>query len=226
MKLNLAECFFDKAEQQPERPLIMGPGEEDEISYGELSQEVRSLASRLQDAGVERGDNIGLHYRSGREYIVFVYALWACGACVTPLPLELTAPETRQIFQHIAMDGVIAGAKFLAQIGAPIQPASSALARQAAFAKVDAPIAAPPELAAVNAAFIRFTSGTTGDAKGVVLSHESILERIQAANRVLEIGKHDRILWLLSMDYHFAVSIVALPNVRCWHHLAEKTASG
>jgi long-subunit acyl-CoA synthetase (AMP-forming) len=43
----------------------------------------------------------------------------------------------------------------------------------------------PPTLAKLNPAFIRFTSGTTGDAKGVVLSHETIFERIQAANQGL-----------------------------------------
>jgi long-chain acyl-CoA synthetase len=60
----------------------------------------------------------------------------------------------------------------------------------------------------VNAAFIRFTSGTTGTSKGVVLSHETIHERISAANDVLHIGPEDRVVWLLSMSYHFAVSIV------------------
>jgi long-chain acyl-CoA synthetase len=61
----------------------------------------------------------------------------------------------------------------------------------------------------VNAAFIRFTSGTTGQSKGVVLSHETIAERIHAANDVLRIGPDDRVIWLLSMSYHFTVSIVA-----------------
>src|SRR5207244_3273993 len=56
---------------------------------------------------------------------------------------------------------------------------------------------------------IRFTSGTTGSAKGVVLSHETIRDRIDAANEVLDIGPDDRVIWLLSMSYHFAVSIVA-----------------
>jgi long-chain acyl-CoA synthetase len=43
----------------------------------------------------------------------------------------------------------------------------------------------------------------------VILSHETINERIRAANEVLSIGPPDRIVWVLSMSYHFAVSIVA-----------------
>jgi long-chain acyl-CoA synthetase len=42
-----------------------------------------------------------------------------------------------------------------------------------------------------------------------VLSHETIHDRIHAENEVLKIGSQDRVLWLLLMDYHFAVSIVS-----------------
>jgi long-chain acyl-CoA synthetase len=67
----------------------------------------------------------------------------------------------------------------------------------------------PPGFRELNAAFIRFTSGTTGASKGVVLSHETIAERIAAANAALGLGPADRVLWVLSMSYHFTVSIVA-----------------
>src|SRR5207302_243155 len=45
-------------------------------------------------------------------------------------------------------------------------------------------------------------------AKGVVLSHETIYDRICAANEALRLGPGDRVVWLLSMAYHFTVSIV------------------
>ena len=67
----------------------------------------------------------------------------------------------------------------------------------------------PAALRSINCAFIRFTSGTTAKSKGVILSHETIDERIRAANQVLRVGPADRIVWVLSMSYHFAVSIVA-----------------
>jgi long-chain acyl-CoA synthetase len=42
----------------------------------------------------------------------------------------------------------------------------------------------------------------------VVLSHRSLVERVEAANRGLAIGPADRVLWVLPMAHHFAVSIV------------------
>jgi acyl-CoA synthetase (AMP-forming)/AMP-acid ligase II len=64
------------------------------------------------------------------------------------------------------------------------------------------------EFAALNPAFVRFSSGTTGASKGVILSHESLLERVRSANRRLKITRNDRVLWTLPMAHHFAVSIM------------------
>jgi long-chain acyl-CoA synthetase len=61
---------------------------------------------------------------------------------------------------------------------------------------------------ALHAAFIRFSSGTTGESKGVVLSHESIAARTAAANAGLGVTSDDVILWVLGMSHHFVVSIL------------------
>ena len=162
MKLNLAECFFQKAAQQPHHPLILGPGTEDKISYVEFREEIRALAKQLRDAGVNKSSNIGLHYQSGRDYVAFVYAIWACGACVTPLPRELTAPEKQQIFQFIHIDAVISSTDLLEQISPSLQPARLSINPSAVFASVDASGAAPVQLAEVNAAFYPLYLGHNG----------------------------------------------------------------
>lgn len=209
MNVNLAECFFQIAQRQPNHPLILGQDLDDVTSYGDFQAEIERISARLRQAAIKPKDNIGLHYPSGRDYIALVYAVWSCGACVTPLPLSLTAHEKQEIFRYIKLDAIISGTQLLEPLRECIAQDILPLNDQTVFARVVSSCASPPQLADVNAAFIRFTSGTTGEAKGVVLSHESIQKRIQAANKVLEIDPKDRILWLLSMDYHFAVSIVA-----------------
>ncbi len=209
MKRNLAHHFFEQAQEQPHHPLILGPEADGRTSYAEFRTEVEAVAKTLKEAGVKSGDNVGLLYPSGHDYIAFVYAVWTCGACATPLPVELTVSEKQQIFQCIHMDGVISSTRFFDQIADSVEPVTLPVTPQAVYARVTPTFEAPHQLGEVNPAFIRFTSGTTGDAKGVVLSHESVYERIYAANQALQINPDDRILWLLSMDYHFTVSIVA-----------------
>jgi long-chain acyl-CoA synthetase len=67
----------------------------------------------------------------------------------------------------------------------------------------------PAGLCDLEPAFIRFTSGTTARSKGVVLSHAATLARVEAADAVLKLTPDDRILWVLPLAYHFAVTIVA-----------------
>jgi acyl-coenzyme A synthetase/AMP-(fatty) acid ligase len=77
------------------------------------------------------------------------------------------------------------------------------------FAWRDRDAPAPPELPALDPAFIRFSSGTTARSKGVVLSHEATAARVEAADRVIQLTPDDRIVWVLPLAYHFAVTIVA-----------------
>ncbi len=207
MSFNLAKIFFQQAATQPDHPAILGPHEDTSITYGAFQRDIQRLVEQLHQAGIRKGMNIGLHYPSGQAYIAFTYALWACDACVTPIPMELANEEKQQILHHIAIDAVISMVQ-LSDVLTPIGE-TIVLTEQACLLKVKALCEPPPALVGLNPAFIRFTSGTTGDAKGVVLSHETIFERIQAANQGLHIGPDDRIVWLLSMAYHFAVSIVA-----------------
>lgn len=206
---NLAELFFQQAAQRPDHPLILGPRDDARIDYGEFAQSVRQLAEGLRAQGIKAGMNIGLHIPSGAEYIRYTYAIWACRACVTPIPVELAGEEKRRIFEYIQIDALISSHRPLSAIAPAPKAEPTPLNAGVQLAFLDGQRPPPPELAALDPAFIRFTSGTTGDAKGVVLSHKTILERIQAANQGLRIGPQDRVLWLLSMAYHFAVSIVA-----------------
>ncbi len=208
MTLNLAGIFFKQAALTPEHPAILGPHDHSSVSYGALREEIQTLAKQLLAAGIHPGMNIGLHYPGGQAYIAFTYAVWACGACVTPIPMELASEEKQLIFRHIAIDAVISTANCTLFAAFTVGEAT-ALTEQARLLNLKALRTPPIELAGLNPAFIRFTSGTTGEAKGVILSHDSIFARIQAANQGLQIDSNDRIVWLLSMAYHFAVSIVA-----------------
>ena len=59
-----------------------------------------------------------------------------------------------------------------------------------------------------DAAFIRFTSGTTGTSKGVVLSHRTVVDRVEAANKGLGLTEQDAVVWVMPIAYHFVVSIM------------------
>jgi long-chain acyl-CoA synthetase len=200
-------AFRERVAVQSDAPAILTKREI--LSYAQLDQRIEEIAGRLTAMGLKRGKTVGLHLGSGTDYIVHCYAAWRIGSTVVPIALELSESEKEEIVRTIAMDAVISAPGARApgdsiRAGEVVQLSSGSVAFL-----VNSRESHPPELDAVNAAFIRFTSGTTGRSKGVVLSHETVMERIVAANEVLQIGPEDRVMWLLSMSYHFTVSITA-----------------
>lgn len=209
MAMNLDTLFRDTARRQAEKPAIMGPNPAEGLSYRGLDESIGAAADALRQVGVRPGTCVGLHLPSGANYIIFTYAVWRCGGCVVPIPVELAIPEKQEICHTIAVDLVISEGR-TASFLEPFRTDDAAdLFSHVRAVPVVGSREHPAGFGAINSAFIRFTSGTTAASKGVVLSHETIHERIQAANEVLQIGPGDRVLWVLSMAYHFAVSIVS-----------------
>jgi long-chain acyl-CoA synthetase len=224
--MNLAEELFKTIPTHRSRPAILGPGDEI-VSYEDLGREIDRAALGLEKAGVRPGQVIGLHLPSGRDYIVFTYALWRIGAAVAPVPTELAEAEKEAVAHEIAIQGLIARRRVDRRLFASIATRrAKKISSTVCFKPLRAVREIPPGLAGLDPAFVRFTSGTTGLAKGVVLSHQSVWERIHAANDTLGIDEEDRVVWLLSMAYHFTVSIVSYLQagagvILCTDHLGS-----
>jgi long-chain acyl-CoA synthetase len=206
--MNLYDVFAATVCCQPTHLAIVGPGDGDSLTYSELHDAVCLAAAALQRAGVHQGDCVGLHCPSGANYIILTYAVWKCGGCVVPIPTELADAEKREICREIALSCLISEKRTVNFAEGFLDGSGVAFGSIAEAMPMSPACEQPRGFQDINAAFIRFTSGTTGVSKGVVLSHETIYERISAANEVLHIGPEDRVVWLLSMSYHFAVSIV------------------
>jgi long-chain acyl-CoA synthetase len=229
--MNLDDLFRESVRRQPDHAAVCGPKSDDRWSYRDLDRAIDAAAGRLQAAGVRPGHCVGLHVPSGVSYIVCTYAAWRCGACVVPMPTELTSVEKADIAARIALDALITdrrqGAAGRTQ-GLPIPAASGAapVAPDIDAVLVHAGRDHPAGFRDIDSAFIRFTSGTTGASKGVVLSHTTIAERVRAANDVLSVGPGDRVVWVLSMAYHFAVTIVGYLSVGATIVLPSNTFAG
>jgi long-chain acyl-CoA synthetase len=187
------------------------------LSYQELFTRCDSIAESLRAVLIPapgRTDRlrIGVHYPSCIDYVPLALATLAAGGCFVPIPDELADEEKRELLNRTALDAVLVIESSASWVPADAQRLGaldigdqSVLIMRVTSAAPAFPTAA---FEALNPAFIRFSSGTTGKSKGVLLSHESLLQRITAANEGLRIAPGDRILWVLPMAHHFAVSIV------------------
>jgi long-chain acyl-CoA synthetase len=192
------------------------------VTYGDLTRLVAAAAKQLRASGVVARTGgvprIGIAAPNGVPHVVLALAVLEAGGCVVPVASELAAPEQRTLLAALRPRAVLladdARGHFGGLAGWPEVAALDVVGtRVRALAAGEGASGEPASfdeelLEALDPAFIRFSSGTTGASKGVILSHATLRERVAAANRGLGIGEDDRVLWLMPMAHHFAASIV------------------
>src|SRR5437870_10781064 len=215
--MNLVELLYGSAERHSPRRALTDVRSGRSLSYGQLAREAQRLGAFLKTHGVEPGQRIGLLAPNDLAYVPAAFGLLAPGACLVPLASNLPPTETAEIVLDVQLNGCLAWPKADVLAGARSADVQGGECDGFRFQWLDREAEAPAEFYSLNPAFIRFTSGTTARSKGVVLSHEATAARVEAADRVLAFSEEDRILWVLPLAYHFAVTIVAY--VRAGSHI-------
>jgi amino acid adenylation domain-containing protein len=163
------------------------------LRYAELEREANRLAQALRQIGVQPGDRVGLYLDKSVSAIVGIYGILKADAAYVPLDPFAPAPRLAYIARncdlHCLVTAVDRSAKWseLLAAGAPLQsvvvmdaddpidtpPGLRGLGRHA-LARM--PEAAPPSRGVdQDLAYILYTSGSTGQPKGVMLSHLNAL---------------------------------------------------
>ncbi|MEM7167662.1 MAG: class I adenylate-forming enzyme family protein [Planctomycetota bacterium] len=207
--MNLFQLLVSSADKHGERPAATDVAAGTTITYIQLHNEAVAIAQSLRSAGVSRGDRVGLLAPNGIPYLPAAFGILAADACMVPVPWNATAHEKRKILEEIDVNGYLVAPDSDHTLGGDKQ-ATLETGCCAGFDYIHLSDAQPPVgFHDVNPAFVRFTSGTTGASKGVVLSHEATAARVEASDAVLEFTAEDRVVWVLPLAYHFAVTIVA-----------------
>lgn len=177
------------------------------LTYGDLYQHTERLRTFLGNSGVIPGTGIALIANNSRYFIIGLYSGIGCGSVVMPLANYQRPEELRKALEEARIHFVLTDNSEIAALGHNTVTiglfAQPVYLSETGFSKLEKTV---PFIS--GAAVMRFTSGTTGNAKCVILSHKTILERIEAANEGLQLSSSDRVVWVLPMSYHFIVSIM------------------
>ncbi|MFG6493332.1 Pls/PosA family non-ribosomal peptide synthetase [Microbacterium sp. P03] len=177
------------------------------LSYAELVTQVWRTAARLHEAGVQRGDRVGVRMPSGgRELYLSILGIMAAGAAYVPVDADDPQERADLVFGEAHVAGVIVGGG--SYVPSAAEPAS---ARHGELFEGDAPhpssssvlIVPPPTVD--DDAWIIFTSGSTGVPKGVAVSHRSAAAFVDAEAQLFlqgaPLGPGDRVLAGLSVAF-------------------------
>lgn len=169
--VTLTEMFAAAVHRHAERPAVSD--DERSLTYLQLAARARALAARLSELGIGVEDRVAIHMPRGVDAVVAVLGTLMAGAAY--LPVDIRYPDERRDF--MITDGDVRAiivppgwAERVAGLGIPVVEWRSEPAPE------PDPAAVPVGPAgAANAACVLYTSGSTGQPKGIVLEHRNLL---------------------------------------------------
>ena len=213
--MRLETVLAAHAERYPQKTAIICDGVQ--VSYGELQHLIRDTANGLFESGLGKGDRIVLYLPNGLELVQLLYAAYTLGAIAVPVTTRLTIREVSEFCQDCDAKmlafhkdqgpGLADLLKQRSDMTAVVVGGNSPGA--ISFAKLPRPVSNVLPLVPCDQVecMINYTSGTTGQPKGVIVTHANIL---------IQNGFINGIEWRLSNEDIF---LVATP-------LAHRTGMG
>jgi len=206
--LTLIDVLKFHVAQHPERPhvrLLAGEDEETVVTYEALWESSRSVAAGLRDRGLEPGRGVAIMLPTGTGFFEAYFGTLLAGG----VPVPIYPPFRRSaIGEHLHRQaGILSNAQvpvLIAQeetraFGRLIHAQVETLRHLVTVEdlKTSAGEAGWPLVQPGSSALVQYTSGSTGDPKGVVLSHANILANIRAIGQALKVTSEDVVVsWL------------------------------
>jgi len=174
------------------------------ITYGDLWESAQQVATGLQHHGLAPGDKVALMLPTGFDYLFTFFGILLAGG--VPVPIYPPA-RMSQIEEHLRRhSGIVQNSMARLLVTVPQAKHVGQLLKSAApvlqhvLAATDLAVGGKPQrpvLGPQDTAFLQYTSGSTGNPKGVVLTHANLLANIRTMGSVTNASANDVfVTWL------------------------------
>ncbi|MEP7010534.1 MAG: amino acid adenylation domain-containing protein [Acidobacteriota bacterium] len=216
----LQQLFEERAASQPTATAVVFADRD--LTYGGLEDQANRIARHLRSCGVQQGSLVAVYMERALEMIPALLGILKAGGAYVPLETSYPPARVEWILSTFDIGFMITQSALLPGVGAlslealhdvlclDPEGASAAMPQEYGF-RVTADLSAlsPTRIeggaGAEDTAYIIFTSGSTGTPKGVWVRHRSVINLIDWVNREMNVGPHDRLLFLTSLCFDLSV---------------------
>lgn len=214
MGINVGHILRQPALRTPERVALVsrGAGEREHFDYGQLDEMARRVAGGLRARGLGAGARVALFAGNGAPFVAAWFGVLYAGCTVVPLPILSAPPEVAFRLEHAGCGALLVdqprrelGAAALERsTGAtPLIDVEELLGHDAADT--------PEDRSPSDAAMLLYTSGTTGSAKGAIITHASLATHTAAlVHHTLRFDENERVLGVLPLTHSYGIRMVVL----------------
>ncbi|SDW11522.1 non-ribosomal peptide synthetase [Roseicitreum antarcticum] len=209
--------FADAAARFPERPAVSQIGVPGRLSYAQLDSRADQIAAKLQHRGVRVGDTVGLALPRGADYVAALLGALKAGASFVPLDPTYPAAVLADMVDRAGLACLVCQGTFAQTIGMPDIPTLSMtqdLGAEAVGPALPQPVGYDP----ARRAYVIFTSGSSGQPKGVEVSHNALAHHADAAIGAYRLTHTDRVLQFTSQSFDISIEEI-LPTLLAGGHL-------
>jgi len=202
----IPQLFAQSAKQFATRSALLEPldtGEITCVTYADMRTRVEGFAGHLQKQQVKPGERLLIWCPSRIDWLIAYLGTLLVGMVVVPLDVSSKEDFLRRIAETTEARFLITTQKqYKGLKEPPVQLIDIDALPQEDFNSEQVPLANENDLAELV-----FTSGTTGQPKGVMLSHKNIVSNVHAALAVIDITATDRALSILPLSHMFELTI-------------------
>jgi long-chain acyl-CoA synthetase len=214
MNANVGSFLHRWARREPGRTGIVDAGRDDRaFSYAELDEQASRVAAHLIERGLGPVDRVAICTANGLDFVAAWFGAVYAGCTTLPIPMMSTAHEIAFRLQHASCKALLTDAN-----RAPVARESKTRAGtgteilRVEDLVTEANSEAPPcNTSADSVAMLLYTSGTTGAAKAVCITHGSLASHTKAlVEQTLQLGEEDRILGTLPLTHSYGIRTTLL----------------
>jgi amino acid adenylation domain-containing protein len=216
----LLHAFLEAAARSTPDAVALIDGDR-QLSYRELDRLANRFANVLTGSGMKRGDRVAVALENGVEMVAAYFGVLKAGGVAVPLAAD---PRNDRLPRAIAdcrprvcvLDGGVSDemAKGAAALSTLLVVGAATAAVLAVSRPVEPLLAtasdAAPAVRPIDAdlALIVYTSGSTGEPRGVMLTHRNVVANTRSIVRYLQLTERDRVMCILPFHYVYGLSLL------------------
>ncbi|MFE4371313.1 AMP-binding protein [Streptomyces sp. NPDC056835] len=206
----MAGLIEDSIQRTPDRTAVGVADGSVRLSYRQLGRLARTLARRLSEAGISRGDPIALYSDNRPEFVLALLAAWTTGAVVVPMDPQLTGPEIRTrlaavnaravLLPHRLRDSYPAEARTIPAWAIDLDAVHDQLAlTDIRHGRNSGKAQDPGRASDPGLALLLFTTGSTGTPKIVPLTHANLAASVAGVRSTCHLAPDDATLLVMPL---------------------------
>ena len=194
----LHDGFFRRAQQQPDAPAVFASS--GDLTYAQLRDQALTLAAALRARGIGPGDTVAVMGPKTAEQVPALLGILAAGGVYLPIAVDQPRDRAERILRtgRVSLALVCGGQRL--SLPVPALTIADVLHNAPVDVEIQPAATDPDELA-----YVLFTSGSTGEPKGVEVAHDAAMNTVEFIGRHFEIGAADRCLALSTLEGDISV---------------------